>query len=100
MRKETNLDMSSKKSLVAFVQEASKSLPNFDPKNDNIIKELIVKAIEYYQLQTVVGEEMKVIYINSMAEENILSRLVELTRGEGSEMSIESLYEGCIVRNY
>ncbi|WP_088103288.1 DUF6407 family protein [Halalkalibacter urbisdiaboli] len=89
--------MQPKKTIVDFVN-------NITADNPLSITEVIKVAIDYYRLnstekveRTETGE-VKILYIASMAEENMLTKIVTLIAGEDAD--IESAYNGCIVRAY
>ncbi|GAE35496.1 DUF6407 family protein [Halalkalibacter akibai] len=97
--------MQSRKSFTEFVKETKQSLKEFDPNNDQHIKDIVRKAIQYYDLQSTEKVEdpeksVETLYVASMIEENILSKITELA-SENSELdSIEALYNGFIIRKH
>ncbi|MFE8699645.1 DUF6407 family protein [Cytobacillus sp. FJAT-54145] len=68
------------------------------------LKKLVRSAIDYYELKSIekleetANGKVETLYIASMAEENILSRIVGIATGE--DISIEEVYDGYIVRKH
>ena len=98
--------MKSKKGLAQFTEEALLHLNIFDAANMSCVKEVIKLAITYYELKSeervelVEGRNIEVLYLHSMMEENILTKVVELTTGKKDEITIEAVYNGSIVRKH
>ncbi|WP_332629624.1 DUF6407 family protein [Halalkalibacter flavus] len=98
--------MSSKKSFEQFVQDMIHTIGDFDSGNHNQIKEIIRKAIDYYDLRTVerveeVGNKrIETLYLESMAEENMLLKLARFASGNEGEIGLEVIYDSCVVRRH
>ncbi|MBB6454919.1 Na+/phosphate symporter [Salirhabdus euzebyi] len=98
--------MNKKSSFDQFVQQRILEKKNYNSHNYQDIKDIIKQGIHYYQLNSAEKlhdtEEGKkeVLYIHSMMEENILSKIATLASNNDGEINIEAIYEGYIVRNY
>ncbi|MCO4852169.1 DUF6407 family protein [Bacillus vallismortis] len=89
-----------------FVTKTIEEMSPFDRENMECIKKIIRKAIDYYHLQsyeeveeTHVGS-LRFLHIYSMMEENMLSKMVVVTRNGEIDLGIEDVYEGYVVREY
>ncbi len=87
-------------SLSEFAKEATTNIAQFHPRNTEHLKELIRLAIEQFQMKSVekVEQGSTYLYLTSMAEENILSKILELATGE--EMNLEDIYNSQIIRRH
>ncbi|WP_246939525.1 DUF6407 family protein [Bacillus pinisoli] len=93
-------------SLHDFIQQQIEMIQGFDSSNNQNIQEVVRKTIKHYQLKSF--EELEessngtliYLYIHSMAEENILNRVVTLSTNMNSDMSVEAVYEGKVIRQY
>ncbi|KPB05983.1 DUF6407 family protein [Bacillus sp. CHD6a] len=89
-----------------FVQHTMVRMEHFDPQNVDCIKKLVKEAIHFYKLNSYQEEEETVegttefLYIHSMMEENLLSKVVELSMGTNKGFDIEEVYKGCVIREY
>ncbi|WP_456275345.1 DUF6407 family protein [Bacillus sp. AK128] len=89
-----------------FISQYSKKFKNIDPSNLDLIKELVNLAIDSFKLKSFVevevvnNQENSFLYVHSMAEENSLSKIVQLAIGDGSDLSIEEVFRGQIIRQY
>ncbi|MCL7748622.1 DUF6407 family protein [Halalkalibacter alkaliphilus] len=98
--------MSSKKSFEQFVQDMIQKIGDFDSGNHNQIKEIIRKAIDYYDLKTVerveeVGNKrIETLYLASMAEENMLLKLARIASGNENGIGLEVIYDSSVVRKH
>lgn len=93
--------MKSKKQLMDFVRDTIQQIKDFNSNDLNHVKEVIRLAIVYYDLKTFEKfEEREILYIASIIEENMLSKIASLTIANGKESSIEYIYHGYVVRNY
>ncbi|MCM3405379.1 MULTISPECIES: DUF6407 family protein [Bacillaceae] len=92
--------------LTDFVIETIEDISMFDYKDLECIKRVIRKAIDVYNLKSYEELEetqsgvIRFLYIHSMMEENILSKIVEITRNSEIELDIEGVYEGHVIRDY
>jgi hypothetical protein len=92
--------------LIDFVIETIEEISKFDYDNLECIKRVIRKAIDVYNLKSY--EEVEVtqtgvirfLHIHSMMEENILSKIVEVSRNSETALDIEGVYEGHVIRDY
>ncbi len=67
---------------------------HFQGNLDSFIRE----ALDFYQMKSHIEQEKEPhLYLDSIAEENMLTRLVEAT---GEYADIESAFEGRVTRNY
>jgi hypothetical protein len=89
-----------------FVQHTIDRMEHFDQQNVDCIKKLVKEAIYFYKLNSYQEvEETKegtteFLYIHSMMEENLLSKVVELSMGMDKGLDIEEIYKGCVIREY
>ncbi|NLP52501.1 DUF6407 family protein [Bacillus sp. RO1] len=89
-----------------FVQNTLKDMGHFDKKNTECMKELVREAIYFYKLNSYEEDEetnegtMKYLYIHSMMEENLLSKVVGLSMGIDRGFDLEEVYQGCVIREY
>ena len=101
--KET-LDMNS--NLQDFVRTTVDRMDNFDEKNLECIKEVVVEAIDFYKLKSFEEVEesqlgkIKFLHIHSIVEENLLSKIAEISMGLDQGYYIEDVYEGRVIREY
>lgn len=92
------------KSLNDFVNEAI----NNDFKEDDIeaMKDLVRKAVQYFNLKSREEAELtetgfiRVLHLASIIEENLLSKIIELSLKDDSHLSVEEVYEGKVIRYY
>ncbi|GAE27834.1 hypothetical protein JCM9140_3995 [Halalkalibacter wakoensis JCM 9140] len=97
--------MKARKSLKVFSDELSKKLRLKGEMDDFVLRKVIREAITYYQLKTFAkvendgSEDREVLYIASIAEENMLLKLVELL-SEDEEKSMEMIYDSRVVRRH
>ncbi|MCT2536327.1 DUF6407 family protein [Aquibacillus koreensis] len=89
-----------------FVTKEITKISDFDHNKLDSIRELVRKAIEYYELDSFEEVEKtestnrRYLHIYSMMEENVLSKIVKLALDHNGEHDIESVYEGYIIRDY
>ncbi|MCY9376879.1 DUF6407 family protein [Bacillus sp. T17B1] len=92
--------------LTDFVAKTIEEMSSFDRENTDCMKEIIRKAIDYYHLKSYeeVGEidlgSVQFLHVHSMVEENMLSKMVEVIRNGETDLDIEGVYEGHVVREY
>ncbi|QOR68081.1 hypothetical protein IM538_08220 [Cytobacillus suaedae] len=94
------------KNIYTFVSETIENTTGFDPQSRECIRELIRKAIDFYNLHSY--EEIDntefglihTIHIDSMIEENLLSKVVEHSMNSEHDIDIEDLYNGKVYRHY
>ncbi|UHA58627.1 DUF6407 family protein [Metabacillus litoralis] len=95
-----------KTNLTDFVIETIKEISNFNYENVECIKRVIRKAIDVYHLKSYEEVEetqtgvIRFLHIHSMLEENILSKIVEVSRNSETTLDIEGVYEGHVIRDY
>ncbi|MFC4320437.1 DUF6407 family protein [Litchfieldia salsa] len=92
--------------LIDFVNEEKSKINSFDSGNLECIKRIIRKAIDTYHLksyeeveETDIGS-IRFLYIHSIVEENLLSKIVEELRNSQEDLNIEGVYEGYVIRTY
>ncbi len=94
------------KNLNDFVNETVRKLDNYDEENLETLKELVRKAIDFYNLKSREEIEttdlgtLKVLHLHSIIEENLLSKVIELAIKGDFYLSVEAVYEGHIIRYY
>ncbi|MDG5785973.1 DUF6407 family protein [Evansella sp. AB-P1] len=89
-----------------FVNETINEIENFDTKNEECIKEVVRKAIVFYKLHSY--EEIEetdegticLIYLHSIIEENLLSKIVAFAIDSDVHLDVEGLYQGKVIRNF
>ncbi|MDT8859678.1 DUF6407 family protein [Alkalihalobacillus sp. MEB130] len=97
--------MGARKSFEDFVQDQIKKIEQFDCSKSEI-KTIIKSAIQYYDLKSeeIIDETESgaagVLYLASMAEENILTKIVYLSSGNKTGNSLEQVYNSRIVRKH
>jgi hypothetical protein len=97
--------MKSKKAFSDFVQEA-RQMSGSNHRDKENIKNIIRRAIDYYGMKTVEKVEetesgrSEVLYLASVAEENMLNRITDVAFGNDGDGGIEAVYEGYIVRKH
>ncbi|MBK4205618.1 DUF6407 family protein [Bacillus spizizenii] len=92
--------------LTDFVMKTIEEMNRFDRENIECMKKVIRKAIDFYHLksyeeveETHVGS-VRFLHVHSMMEENMLSKIVVVTRNGNTDLDIEGVYEGHVVREY
>ncbi|APH06178.1 DUF6407 family protein [Bacillus weihaiensis] len=85
-----------------FVRMTIESLDTFNPKSMKDQKIILKEAIHQYKLKSNVTLEAgkEVLYLYSMAEENMLNRISELASSSFEVGNVEELFEGAVVRRY
>lgn len=69
-------------------------------------EKVIRKAIHFYHLKSYEEVEethlgsVRFLHVHSMMEENMLSKIVAVTRNGTTDLDIEGVYEGYVVREY
>ncbi|QOY36592.1 DUF6407 family protein [Anaerobacillus isosaccharinicus] len=92
------------KSLNDFVDETIK----YDFKEDDVeaMKDIVRKAVQYFNLKSREEAELietgfiRVLHLASIIEENLLSKIIELSLKSDSHLSVEEVYEGKVIRKY
>lgn len=93
-------------SLKDFVQNTVKAIDHFDKNNMDCIKNVVREAINFYKLNSYEEVEetnegtRRFLYIHSMMEENLLSKVVELSVGIDRELFLEEVYQSFVIRQY
>ncbi len=94
------------KNIYTFVNETIEDTIGFDSRSRECIRGLIRKAIDFYKLNSYEEieetEDVKIhtIHIDSMIEENLLSKVVEHSINSQHDIDIEDIYNGKIYRHY
>lgn len=93
--------MKQKKPFTHFVNDVTKGRMNFQTREN--MQDFIQLAIEHYELKSFIKfnilESKKVLYIASIAEENTLTKLVQLAMDD-ENVTIESVFEGYVIRRH
>lgn len=97
--------MSKWKSFEEFAEEEIQAIDHFDASNHYHLRDIVRKAIDYYQLKSFVQVEIignrriETLHLASIVEENMLLKLAEIA-GNMDESSLEIIYDSCIVRKH
>ncbi|MCR6597083.1 DUF6407 family protein [Bacillus halotolerans] len=89
-----------------FVTKTIEEMTLFDRENRECMKKVIRKAIHFYHLKSYEEVEethlgsVRFLHVHSMMEENMLSKIVAVTRNGTTDLDIEGVYEGHVVREY
>ncbi|WP_216831816.1 DUF6407 family protein [Alkalihalobacterium elongatum] len=95
-----------KKNIEQFVNEVTSHINEVNEVDMSNIKEVVRKAISYYELKSYEEREQTkqgtsdYLYIHSMIEENMLSKIVTRTINDGNDHYIEEVYQGCVIRRH
>ncbi|MBJ7573064.1 MULTISPECIES: DUF6407 family protein [Bacillus] len=93
-------------SITDFVTKTIEEMSSFDRENMECMKKVIRKAIHFYHLKSYEEVEetqlgsVRFLHVHSMMEENMLSKIVAVTRNGTTDLDIEGVYEGFVVREY
>ncbi|KUP38127.1 hypothetical protein AU387_00195 [Bacillus halotolerans] len=93
-------------SITDFVTKTIEEMTLFDRENMECMKKVIRKAIHFYHLKSYEEVEethlgsVRFLHVHSMMEENMLSKIVAVTRNGTTDLDIEGVYEGHVVREY
>ncbi|BDG78458.1 hypothetical protein BSF_01870 [Bacillus subtilis] len=93
-------------SITDFVTKTIEEMSSFDRENMECMKKVIRKAIHFYYLKSYEEVEetqlgsVRFLHVHSMMEENMLSKIVAVTRNGTTDLDIEGVYEGFVVREY
>ncbi|MGY0431353.1 DUF6407 family protein [Bacillus rugosus] len=89
-----------------FVTETIEEMSQFDHDNMECVKKVIRKAIDFYHLKSYEEVEethlgsVRFLHVHSMMEENMLSKMIVVSRNGKTDLDIEGVYEGHVVREY
>ncbi|MED4647697.1 DUF6407 family protein [Bacillus inaquosorum] len=92
--------------LTDFVMKTIEEMSSFDRENMECMKKVIRKAIDFYHLKSYEEVEethlgsVRFLHVHSMMEENILSKMIVVSRNGKTDLDIEGVYEGHVVREY
>ncbi|MCY7781770.1 MULTISPECIES: DUF6407 family protein [unclassified Bacillus (in: firmicutes)] len=92
--------------LTDFVTKTIEEMSSFDRDNMECIKKVIRKAIDSYHLKSYEEVEethlgsVRFLHIHSMMEENMLSKMIVVSRNGNTDLDIEGVYAGHVVREY
>lgn len=92
--------------LVDFVKKAIGDISKFDSTNSECITKVVRRAIDFYRLKSFEEVEennlgtIRFLHIHSIVEENLLSKIVEISTNNERDITIESLYDGRVIRGY
>ncbi|MFS0665272.1 DUF6407 family protein [Bacillus mojavensis] len=89
-----------------FVTKSIEEISSFDRENMECLKNVIRKAIHFYHLKSYEEVEethlgsIRILHVPSMMEENMLSKMIVVLRNGNTDLDIEGVYEGHVVREY
>jgi hypothetical protein len=92
--------------LKQFVLNKIEKITDFDTRTSKSIKKVIRSSIKDFKFRSVVrvketeAGRCEILYLASAVEEKLLSKIAEFAIGTEEETSIESIYDGYVVRNY
>jgi hypothetical protein len=92
--------------LDGFIREQKGKLENFNPSSLAHLRNMVTLGIDsfklksYEEVEKINHEETRFLYVNSMAEENLLTKMIQLSFEHESELTIEDVYKGRIIRKY
>ncbi|MGQ9010526.1 DUF6407 family protein [Bacillus stercoris] len=92
--------------LTDFVTKTIEDMNSFDRENTECMKKVIRKAIDFYHLKSYEEVEethlgsIRFLHIHSIMEENMLSKMIVVIRNGNTDLDIEGVYEGHVVREY
>ncbi|QIW78548.1 DUF6407 family protein [Bacillus tequilensis] len=92
--------------LTDFVTKTIEEMSPFDRENMECLKKVMRKAIDYYHLKSYEEvektdlESVRFLHIHSMMEENMLSKMIVVLRNGKTDLDIEGVYEGHVIREY
>ncbi|MEG7336298.1 DUF6407 family protein [Bacillus sp. 0102A] len=92
--------------LTDFVTETIEEMSPFDHENIECVKKVMRKAIDFYHLKSYEEVEethlgsVRFLHIHSIIEENMLSKMIVVTRNGKTDLDIEDVYAGHVVREY
>ena len=93
-------------SLKDFVQNTVKAMDRFDKNNMDCIKDVVREATNFYKLNSYEEVEetnegtTRFLYLHSMMEENLLSKVVEISVGTDRDVYLEEVYQSFVIRQY
>ncbi|WP_433745799.1 DUF6407 family protein [Falsibacillus pallidus] len=93
-------------SITEFVRMTISEMNGFDKDHKEGIQQIIAKAIEVYQLKSYEEVEdthegrVRFIYIDSMMEENMLAKIIDVSTEGDPDWTIESVYDSRVIREY
>jgi hypothetical protein len=91
-------------SLNDFVNQAVTK--DFKESDNEALKGLVRKAVQYFNLKSREETELteagieRVLHLASIIEENLLSRIIELSLKGDCHLRVEGVYEGKVIRYY
>ncbi|TYS09400.1 hypothetical protein FZC70_09775 [Bacillus subtilis] len=89
-----------------FVTKTIEEMSSFDRDNRECMKKVIRNAIDFYHLKSYEEVEethlgsVRFLHVHSMMEENMLSKMIVVLRNGKTDVDIEGVYEGHVVREY
>ncbi|MEB1809300.1 MAG: DUF6407 family protein [Bacillaceae bacterium] len=95
-----------KKHIDQFVRETTSRMTEFNVKNNDHLKKVIREALAYYEMKSHEEVEeteqgtIEYLYIHSMIEENLLSKVITQTINDDFDHSIEEIYQGYVIRRH
>lgn len=94
------------KNIKDFIDETINNSEKFDQNDLNCIKKVIRKTISFYgfksyeEVEKTENGTVSLIHLDSIVEENLLTKVVEHATSDKEGSTIESVYEGKVIRNY
>ncbi|MEI1419912.1 DUF6407 family protein [Bacillus cabrialesii] len=92
--------------LIDFVTKTIEEMSAFDRENMECLKKVTRKAIDFYHLKSYEEVEethlgsVRFLHIHSIMEENMLSKMIVVSRNGKTDLDIEDVYAGHVVREY
>ncbi|MCY8498677.1 DUF6407 family protein [Bacillus atrophaeus] len=92
--------------LTDFVTKTIEEMSQFDHENMECLKKIIRKSIDFYHLKSYEEVEethlgsVRFLHVHSIMEENMLSKMIVASRNCKTDLDIEGVYEGHVVREY
>ncbi|MEG7379998.1 DUF6407 family protein [Bacillus subtilis] len=92
--------------LTDFVTKTIEEMNPFDRENIECMKKVMRKAIDFYHLKSYEEVEethlgsVRFLHVHSIIEENMLSKMIVVTRNSKTDLDVEDVYAGHVVREY
>ncbi|WP_078553645.1 DUF6407 family protein [Bacillus alkalicellulosilyticus] len=89
-----------------FVKDSIETITSYQSDNKENVKHIVKSALKTFplksheQTEVVANQEVVIIYLHSIMEENILTKIVQEASENMENLDIEALYEGRVIRNY
>ncbi len=92
--------------LTDFITRTIEEMSPFDRENKECLKTVMRKAIDFYHFTSYEEVEknhfgsVRFLHIHSMIEENMLSKMIVVLRNGKTDLDIEGVYEGHVIKEY